>query len=559
MIRQISDLLFRVRHPYRDMVTIQRARSLLIISWASLITSLIVLPLMALGVIGLADQAFSAMPLAFIVIPALNVALIGLIQTGRLNSAVWIYVSIPLITVTVISVTSFGYYAPFALMISLIVAGLLLSQRQFLVAIVLVAAVMGLRLLNLLNFTQPITLIPPDTIATEFTVYLIIFGASALFLFVFAGGTDRITRATVRDVAKLNATSRLLTMLTRDLSDGDIAAAAARVLSESFEFESVDFFLSDGAGGVTRPLRGGARLSASDTRVIERTLNTRRPVFVNEGDADSNHLLPPARSSLTLPLFDGDNLLGALDVQIIASGGFSTNDISALQGVANMVARSLTANRFARDLTRTVREQEETIRRSLVQIAELRQRSQQISETSWGRYLQGRGEQSLGYDMSAAENGMLIPAADLPDEMRAAIIRGEIHIAAQGNTQVVNVPIRVRQQVLGALAFTLPAQRNVSERQLDLLRTVTDRLGVALENNRLFEQTQAQAQRERRASEISAMLLGATNVDAVLALAADSFNEALGAVRTRISVEPGALADEKAQTAPLRPLQGDGL
>ncbi|PJF27440.1 MAG: hypothetical protein CUN53_04035, partial [Phototrophicales bacterium] len=66
---------------------------------------------------------------------------------------------------------------------------------------------------------------------------------------------------------------------------------------------------------------------------------------------------------------------------------------------------------------------------------------------------------------------------------------------------------------------------------------ITSRLGVALENNRLFEQSQALAQRERRASEIGSLLISATDIESVLNLAARSFNEALGAISTRVIVE----------------------
>ena len=71
-----------------------------------------------------------------------------------------------------------------------------------------------------------------------------------------------------------------------------------------------------------------------------------------------------------------------------------------------------------------------------------------------------------------------------------------------------------------------------------MLRTVANRLGVALESNRLLEQTQAQAQRERKASEIGGLLLSETDMEAVLELAVDNFNEALGAVHTRVYLEP---------------------
>jgi GAF domain-containing protein len=72
---------------------------------------------------------------------------------------------------------------------------------------------------------------------------------------------------------------------------------------------------------------------------------------------------------------------------------------------------------------------------------------------------------------------------------------------------------------------------------------VAERLALALENTRLFEQTQAQAQRERKANEIASVLIGATDVRLVLNLAAENFKDALGAVNTHIYIQPDLLAE----------------
>lgn len=78
------------------------------------------------------------------------------------------------------------------------------------------------------------------------------------------------------------------------------------------------------------------------------------------------------------------------------------------------------------------------------------------------------------------------------------------------------------------------------------MRTVANRLGLALENNRLLEQTQAQAQRERKASEVANILLTATSIETLIELAAENFNEALSAINTRIYLEPGVIAEPPA-------------
>ena len=95
------------------------------------------------------------------------------------------------------------------------------------------------------------------------------------------------------------------------------------------------------------------------------------------------------------------------------------------------------------------------------------------------------------------------------------------------------------------MSFAVPMGRMVTERQLELAKTISVRLGSALESNRLLEQTQEQAQRERQASAVSNLLISATDVDSLLRLAADTLNDTLGAVQTQIVVEPGSLTGRR--------------
>jgi GAF domain-containing protein len=85
----------------------------------------------------------------------------------------------------------------------------------------------------------------------------------------------------------------------------------------------------------------------------------------------------------------------------------------------------------------------------------------------------------------------------------------------------------------------------ITEKDLDVAQQIAQRLAIALENKRLFEQSRSQAFRERKAGEIAGLLIGATDVESVLSLAADSFNEALGAVSTRIHLQPDVLEEPK--------------
>jgi GAF domain-containing protein len=140
-------------------------------------------------------------------------------------------------------------------------------------------------------------------------------------------------------------------------------------------------------------------------------------------------------------------------------------------------------------------------------------------------------------------------ADGMPESIQSALETGDISIEEDADDQLVRVPITLRGQTLGAMAFRVPkGNQTIGLRQKELMNSVVQRLGLALENKRLFEQSQSQAQRERKANEVGSTLLSTTDIEAVLQLAADNFNEALGAVQTRIYLQPEANSDTEDNT-----------
>ena len=61
-----------------------------------------------------------------------------------------------------------------------------------------------------------------------------------------------------------------------------------------------------------------------------------------------------------------------------------------------------------------------------------------------------------------------------------------------------------------------------------MLKTITDRLALALENARLFEENQNRAEREKLIGDISAKVRSSTNLDNVLSIAAAEIGQSLG-------------------------------
>jgi len=217
-----------------------------------------------------------------------------------------------------------------------------------------------------------------------------------------------------------------------------------------------------------------------------------------------------------------------------------------LQLAATDLAYSFVQVRERTELQSVLQERRSVTERLEAQVIDLQTQLDQSLGGDWLNYVQGRGAEAFGFDLG--QNLSLTRATDLPEYLKPAMARGEPVVEVGTSEQVVNIPIKRRDDVLGAMSFALPLDRQITDRQLEIASAVTDRLAVALENARLVEQSQSQAARQRTASEVSNLLLGQQEVDALLETAAESFSNALGAIYTRIYIEPDALLtrDEEA-------------
>jgi GAF domain-containing protein len=549
MIRDLRRRYFTVRYNYGSPILQQRAVTLLLINWTVLIIfSLVIFSFtMTRLLFGERDLAklFTPLDVVTLIVVVVNY---HLIQRGRLQIALWLFIAFLMVQILPLLVTSPDRSYLLAVAPLLIAAGLLLQGRGLLVvgAVVIVALVVRF---NLQGQTETVVVYDAEAIQTEAIVIISTVAISTLFLLVFSGVPERVANESLTDNDRFRAVGEYGEMLNTETGDPEILKPALELVQNRLGYELAQFYLLDDAGAFSNRLRVGfegqiRRMEVSaDDPVIGEVVRTRQTVIVGGRDEGQRgeHLVPPSRQSISFPLLERDTVIAILDVQDKRDTPFSANEIAALRALAQDVEREYVYARTLRDLQSVVREQEGAINRFRSQMTELQGRSQGISSMGWARYFEGR-ERGFGFDL-VSEGGKLTPisADEFPDAIRETLLRGEVAVDQQDGVQVVRVPIVFRDLILGAMAFNVPAHRPITERQLDMARAVSERLGVALENARLFEQTQAQATRERQASEISNLLLTAPNVEAVLSLAAERFNEALGAVHTRVYLEPGAL------------------
>lgn len=126
-----------------------------------------------------------------------------------------------------------------------------------------------------------------------------------------------------------------------------------------------------------------------------------------------------------------------------------------------------------------------------------------------------------------------MPVTSWESDNSALAQRASINTTAEGRQRLV-VPIRLGETVLGEMVFEAPDQTQWTERTLDLATEVSTRLGLALDNVRLFDQAQTIAFREQTVGSIAAELQDARNIALLLDRAATIFNQVLATQQTHI-------------------------
>jgi GAF domain-containing protein len=108
----------------------------------------------------------------------------------------------------------------------------------------------------------------------------------------------------------------------------------------------------------------------------------------------------------------------------------------------------------------------------------------------------------------------------------------------QASGGVVALPLRIREQEIGRMQVRKPVEAGPwTESEIEILNTLLEQLGVALEGARLFQETQRRAERERMIGAVTAQIRETLDVETVLRTAAQEIYEALGLQAVMIRLE----------------------
>ena len=253
-----------------------------------------------------------------------------------------------------------------------------------------------------------------------------------------------------------------------------------------------------------------------------------------------NEYLPDTRAELALPLIIGSEVSGALDVQSTANS-FHPQDVNALQLMANQLATAIEKARLLDELQARAEENRRLFEEAQNSLREIEELNRRLTRSSWQDYIQTRRGKTPGYTI---HEGDVAPATNWTGAMRQAY-QSEHSVIIQQDQQahIAAVPIRVRGQVIGVLEVERGGERAWNDNEIEMAETLADRLALAIENARLYEQATMAATRARLVNEITQEVQRAETVDEILQAALAELGAVLGASRGVIQINPGLSQD----------------
>lgn len=328
-----------------------------------------------------------------------------------------------------------------------------------------------------------------------------------------------------------------------------LLAQTVQLISDRFGFYHTGIFLIDEAGeyavlraasseGGHRMLAREHRLRVGETGIVGYVTRQGEPRIALDVGEDAAYFdnpdLPETRSEIALPLRARGEIIGALDVQSKKSAVFTQEDVTILQTLADQVAVAIENARLLAE--------------SEASMAAMRRAYGEISREAWHELIRTQPELGARYD----PHMILGEDDDWREEMKLAVEQGRSVRDADGEEHTLAVPLKVRGQVIGVLDAHKPkAEGGWTAEQIELLETLSDQLGTALDSARLYEDTQRRAIRERLTGEILTRVRRSLDLDAVMSTAAREIRSALDVPELTVRLVPGEeqFFDETADTS----------
>jgi GAF domain-containing protein len=281
----------------------------------------------------------------------------------------------------------------------------------------------------------------------------------------------------------------------------ELLDSVVRQITSRFGFYHAGIFLTDSTGqkvvlaaasseGGQRMLARGHKLEVGHQGIVGFAAYQKRSRIAQDVGADeaffNNPDLPDTHSEVALPLIVQNRLIGVLDIQSQEHNAFSLDDVYALQTMADQIAMAIENTRL--------------IERSSSAIQELETISANAMKKAWkdrlGGQVRGFTYTTLGVD---------------PIEKR------KVSSKNSAGEKTIKVSLSLRGKEIGAISL----QRKASDptwtsTDKEMVERIAAQVVLAIENARLLEESQRNAEREQTVNELSSQFSHSLDVDTLL-------------------------------------------
>lgn len=256
------------------------------------------------------------------------------------------------------------------------------------------------------------------------------------------------------------------------------------------------YVINDGVRASVPPMPLGQGLASV-------VLKSKQPLLLNENAEvravalGSRYVGPPAKSYLGVPILSGDEAIGVLSIQSLEEEGrFGKNEIRLLSTIAANLSAAIVKVRLNERTQKALRETERAVDRERVVSEELQILTRRLTSDGWSKYLEHEPDEMWFEDSNSDLNG---GHREIPGMSRAAETATPV-LTNNGEHSSLAVPIVLRGQVIGTIGLEdFDPGREWNQDELSIVREVSDNVALALDNARLYNESQ------RRVSELDAL------------------------------------------------------
>jgi GAF domain-containing protein/HAMP domain-containing protein len=366
---------------------------------------------------------------------------------------------------------------------------------------------------------------------------------------------------------RLEVLATLGERLNSILNQEELLSEVVNQIKDNFGYYHAQIYLLDdkgenlvvaagtGEAGADMKARGHSIRLDALASLVARAARTDEIVWVDNvreaPDWLPNPLLPETYSEMAVPIISEEQVVGVLDVQQDRVAGLDEGDASLLRSLAGQVAIAV---RNARLFTQTQAALDKAQSLQRLYMGEAWERLIATRPTTDYEYRQGPlpplSEITTPEAVAALQQGQTVRL----ETERKQVADGKLNAVDEPAHNPSSAPIalatplKLRDEVIGILGLhAADSQRSWTEDEIALVESVSEQMALAIENARLFEDTQRSAWRDQMVSETTAKVWSSAEIEEVLKTAVAQLGDKLRA--SEVVIRLGTEA-ELAQTSP---------